>query len=61
MVVLATESEESELRRRNLARQSGPFPRNAGGRPGTNRRSYRDIPMTARKTCSLGARMPRLF
>jgi hypothetical protein len=54
------------MRRHNLARQSGPIPRNAGGRPGTNRRSYRhaddrsEKPARLKHVCLALDRMPKM-
>ena len=49
MVVLATEARKVIVEDAISLDRAVRFRENAGGRSGTNRRSYRDISMTARK------------
>ena len=49
MVVLATEARKVSVEDAISLDRAVRFRENAGGRSGTNRRSYRDISMTARK------------
>jgi len=55
MVVLATEARKVSVEDAILLNRAVQFRETAGGRLGTNGQSYRDILMTARKTCPLEA------
>ena len=58
MVVLATEARKVSVEDAILLNRAVQFRETAGGRLGTNGQSYRDILMTARKTCPLEACVP---
>jgi len=58
MVVLATEARKVSVEDAISLDRAVRFRENAGGRSGNNRRSNRDISMTARKTCPLEACVP---